>query len=292
MQRRGKIMKYSKINDFYLSVKNKILHLYSIPLLRHLGYKKERTLNLFPTSSYYENDTALVSLKSLHRNYLTSSGWLNSKNMNQSVDQNRYIPWVSFPAIYFLDRLKLNDVRLLEFGGGASTIYFAQKCNKVLCIEFSKSWHEVLEKTLVGYKNTRLVYANAINEQSGGYWIELDLLLQAYSHDTSNFDLKELPHIIENFIKFSYQEIKETDLVFIDGGYRNLEIIIAAYASNNSLGIIIDNADFSTTSFGVKKLKELGYIEIPFHGLSPLNAYSSTTSLYSKEPNKILTLLT
>jgi predicted O-methyltransferase YrrM len=211
--------------------------------------------------------------------------------MNQSVDQNRYIPWVSFPAIYFLDRLKLNDVSILEFGGGASTIYFAQKCRKVLCIEFSKSWHEVLEKTLVDYKNTRLVYANAINEQSSEYSIERGLLLQAYSHDTLNFDLKELPNTIENFIKFTYQEIKETDLVFIDGGYRNLNIIIAAYASNNSLGIIVDNVDFSTTSFGVKKLKELGYIEIPFHGLSPLNAYSSTTSIFSKEPNKILTLL-
>ena len=284
-------MKCSKINDFYLSVKGKIFYLYSLPLLRHLGYKKDRTLNSLLTSSYYENDNSLIGLKSLHRNYLTSSGWLNSKNMNQSVDRNRYIPWVSFPAIYFLDRLKLNDVSILEFGGGASTIYFAQKCKKVLCLEFSKPWYEVLEKTLVEYKNVRLVYANDINEQSSEYWIERGLLLQAYSHDTSNFDLKELPHIIENFVEFTYQVIKETDLVFIDGGYRNLEIIIAAYASNNSLGIIVDNADFSNTSFGVKKLKELGYIEIPFHGLSPLNSYSSTTSIYCKEPNKILTLL-
>lgn len=94
----------------------------------------------------------------------------------------------------------------------------------------------------------------------------------------------------ELFLKNIHNAIIYSDAVFIDGNYRNLIITVVAQCFGDKI-VIVDNNDIESLNFGVQQLINFAYKEIPFHGLSPLNAYGSTTSLYWKINSKLFTLI-
>ena len=73
-------------------------------------------------------------------------------------------------------------------------------------------------------------------------------------------------------------EARKADFIFIDGGFPNTEIVTVGNMRKET--IIIDNADQASLAYGLNFLKEIGYKEIPFHGLGPLNPYGFTASIF------------
>lgn len=58
------------------------------------------------------------------------------------------LPWLTRDAIELLEQLiKPTDV-LLEFGSGRSTIWFAQRCRRVISIEHHPHWHKNVSEQL------------------------------------------------------------------------------------------------------------------------------------------------
>ena len=58
------------------------------------------------------------------------------------------LPWFSFAAIDFLDRYITKEMTVFEYGGGGSTIFFARRAKKVVCVESSHAWADAIEKAL------------------------------------------------------------------------------------------------------------------------------------------------
>ena len=58
--------------------------------------------------------------------------------------------------------------------------------------------------------------------------------------------------------------------------------ISALYSEDKSM-IIVDNTDFNNLNIGLGMLHKKEFVNIPFHGLVPLNPYSSTTSVFLKD---------
>lgn len=52
------------------------------------------------------------------------------------------IPWYTPEAIVSLDLYCKPHHRVLEFGGGGSTLFMARRCREVLCIESLPQWEE------------------------------------------------------------------------------------------------------------------------------------------------------
>lgn len=50
------------------------------------------------------------------------------------------LPWIAFPAIDFLDATVRSSHLVGEFGGGGSTVFFAERAKHVHCIESSETW--------------------------------------------------------------------------------------------------------------------------------------------------------
>ena len=51
------------------------------------------------------------------------------------------LPWIAKSAIDFLDTYKINkDTKILELGGGGSTVYFKKREASIKCLESSKLW--------------------------------------------------------------------------------------------------------------------------------------------------------
>jgi hypothetical protein len=51
------------------------------------------------------------------------------------------IPWLTFPAIRFLDHIINREVRVYEYGSGGSTLYFSRKAREVFSVEHDPAWY-------------------------------------------------------------------------------------------------------------------------------------------------------
>lgn len=58
------------------------------------------------------------------------------------------LPWISFGALKFLNTFLRPEHEVFEFGGGGSTIYFAQRTRRVLTMESHPDWHQTLTTAL------------------------------------------------------------------------------------------------------------------------------------------------
>jgi predicted O-methyltransferase YrrM len=58
------------------------------------------------------------------------------------------LPWLSWPAVDFLERHLHPGMRVLEFGGGGSTEFFLSRGCDVVTVERSKEWMDKISKRL------------------------------------------------------------------------------------------------------------------------------------------------
>ncbi len=58
------------------------------------------------------------------------------------------LPWIPFPAIIKLERWLNSSMTVLEFGSGASTLFFASRVAKVESVEHESSWAELVAELI------------------------------------------------------------------------------------------------------------------------------------------------
>ncbi len=68
------------------------------------------------------------------------------------LDGPEFLPWITYPAIDFLRNRLHPEHDIFEFGGGASTIFFAQHASSVISIEHDPVWHKLIIDKLLEYK--------------------------------------------------------------------------------------------------------------------------------------------
>lgn len=69
-------------------------------------------------------------------------------------------PWLSFGAIMALESIVNKNLKILEFGSGGSTVFWAKNCQSVKSFETNRQWYEkVCEKTKK-FKNVEIILAD------------------------------------------------------------------------------------------------------------------------------------
>jgi predicted O-methyltransferase YrrM len=58
------------------------------------------------------------------------------------------LPWLSFRATKYLDRIIKHEWKVLEFGSGMSTIWFARRCGRLVSIETDRVWYDAVTAKL------------------------------------------------------------------------------------------------------------------------------------------------
>lgn len=80
---------------------------------------------------------------------LYDEGWFNSFVSKQSVDLlNNSIPWLTYSAIDFLKGRLNKEMRVFEYGCGASTIWWAARVGNVTACEHNLTWVKHVSKQL------------------------------------------------------------------------------------------------------------------------------------------------
>ena len=183
-----------------------------------------------------------------------SYGFKKSFERSESVDsENRPIPWMTYPAIFYLSQLDLTKCRIFEWGSGNSTVYFSERAKTVTAVESKKEWFDYVDKSRAANVDLRLV------DQDN------------YAKIISQFDSKY-------------------DVISIDGDiYRRYECSYYAVDALNDGGmIILDNSDWlpKTTEY----LRSKDFIQVDFCGLGPINNYAWCTSIFFSRRFKIRNL--
>ena len=155
--------------------------------------------------------------------------------------QGNFQPWLTYPLIEFLNSLDFTEKKIFEYGTGSSTLYWASRAEQVVSVELDEKWYSSLLQKIPN--NVQLIH-----EPNGGKY----------------------PGIIQEKGKF--------DVIVIDGAERYQSAVAASeYLAPGGM-IILDNSEWYPNAAGY--LNSLGLIEVPFSGFSPINAFTSTSSVF------------
>ncbi|WP_448041502.1 hypothetical protein [Bradyrhizobium liaoningense] len=70
---------------------------------------------------------------------------LNSSAFDRSGER---IPWYTYPAIDLLSQKSFRNKRVLEFGGGHSTVWWAKRCQTIVSFDANESWVQSVKPLL------------------------------------------------------------------------------------------------------------------------------------------------
>lgn len=176
--------------------------------------------------------------------------WLLSKvyAQSKSISKNKCLdadgnetPWYTYPAIEYLKSLDFSDSAILEFGSGASSIWWASRAKSVLAIEHNREWYEIIKKK-----------------------------------STPKLDIKLAEKMDEYLTAGAGNKF---DVVIIDGIHRHHCADVISQVLNKDGLVILDNSDWHPDTAKVLR-DNYDFLQVDFHGFGPINDYTWTTSLF------------
>jgi hypothetical protein len=210
---------------------------------RHVRYASQLMLN----SDWQE----ITSLLPKDVNTFVTSGWLNSIAAGKPINaKGEPIPWLTYPAIDFLDTIIKSDWKVFEWGSGYSTLWWAKKIHHVYAVENNTEWYKEVKLQLP--TNATIVnspseneFVNAINTYEDGYF----------------------------------------NAIVIDGEFRNKCAKNCVPKLKQNGIIIFDNTDGIDFDESMLFLNSLGFFRLDFWGLIPSYMYKNCTSIFFRSVN-------
>lgn len=189
-------------------------------------------------------------------------------------DQKKYrsIPGLALPAICLLDEYLTKDMKVFEWGSGASTIFFAQRCNFVVSVEHNKDWFKKVSKAL----KYRVVDDSIgwIRYDAPGTGYNVDFASYQPGYETVNFE--DYVRDIESFLDERF------DVILVDGRARNA-CLKAAQPKLRPGGLLI--LDDSARPIYQYAMAEIDWPMRHFEGCIPYYRHGHTirTTIWVKE---------
>jgi len=184
--------------------------------------------------------------------YLKEIGWFESFNKNQSIDgHSKPIPWFTYPSIDFIAPRLNNNIKVLEFGSGNSTIYFASKVSKVYSVEHNKLWFDIVSKSKP---------------------VNAEILLSK----TDNPD---------DYLSVSEKLDMKFDIIVIDGLHRNDCLINSINFLSQNAVVILDDSERNEYQKGIGFLQSKDFRKLDFWGIAPTVLFKKCTSIFYKNNN-------
>ena len=165
-----------------------------------------------------------------------STGHLKSSLAGRAVSRKgEPLPWYSYPAIDFLKRRDFAGKRVLEFGSGQSTLWWASRAQEVVSVEQDLDWE-------------RYVSAQA----------PVNTTVRHFPLDRAKRDISEIAAFLRPLSPF--------DVIIVDGHLREELTELAFELLNRGGAIIIDNADWPTVQAVVRRHD---CARVDFYGFCP-----------------------
>lgn len=187
----------------------------------------------------------------LYRNTHGALGQLGWKKVSMErllVSGDEAKPWLVYGATDFLEHTIPPTARILELGGGGSTLFWLNRGNQVVTIENDGEWFGRMKEVIGTNPNWKPYLVEEISIPS-----------------LENLGLGQFDVIVNDFIGDRSSVTK-----WIEGGL-------------NPGGFIVwDNSDRASETGALDSLKKSGFGHVDFFGLSPINSFALQTTVLSK----------
>lgn len=195
---------------------------------------------------YVSTLRSMFANRALYADYV---GWVRSFMAKSPMGPDGApVPWYTYPAIAFLEKRVHHDFRVLEYGSGSSTLYFAERAAAVVSIEDNREWYARIGQALP--KNCEIHLATT--------------------------DYADLPAKLQT---------DPFDLVIVDGIDR-VECVAKGVPLLAGRGVLIlDDSERAEYQPARESLSALGFRELPFWGVAPGMVYRKCTSLFYRSGN-------
>jgi hypothetical protein len=188
-------------------------------------------------------------LNFLDSGYLYENGWFRSIEENKSINsEGDEIAWLPYTLLRFLNERLDRNRTVLEFGAGASSMYFSKRVEKVVSVEDDRNWYN-------------RVLANKPSN--------LTLILA---------ETKDL------YINVRYEKLS-FDLVLVDGQFRE-ECLFKSIEYLSPEGVILLD-DTNAFEFGrlIPQMVERGFKYLKFNDFAPIINYNKESTLFYRDSN-------
>jgi hypothetical protein len=187
---------------------------------------------------------------------------LSSKKNTLDIEQ----PWIVLFSIPFLKKNVTKKSIVFEYGSGGSTVFFAERADKVISVEHDSSWYEKLSSNIQTKKNIELVLITPSlqnpevrDPSSGDSYISSADAYNGYSFFKYASYIDKYPD-------------NHFDVILIDGRARPSCLKHAVPKIKKGGYIILDDADreyyLSNTSHFIKEFSKIDFPG-PVYGLEP-----------------------
>lgn len=139
------------------------------------------------------------------------------------------LPWITFGAIDYLEHTIHPEKKVLELGGGSSTLWWAKRGNPVVTIETSKAWYDqLMAKAEISEFNVKLILVEEINLETLRKEIdgEYDVVIADHSGDRSGI------------VEIANEFLSANGLVVFDNSDREKYVHIKKLFSKHGFGYI------------------------------------------------------
>lgn len=226
------------------------------------------------TERYYPGQTLEDMVGLFRSHYLDETGWLKSAEVKEAVGpKGEPFPWMTYPAIAFLNKIASQHHRVFEFGSGGSTAWWRGRVQHVVSVEHDPAW-----AAETGALSCPASDATP-DENLERYLAQVEPFCDTAS---ANGGLQDRSYA--HYLAALADKPRETfDFIVVDGMARNTAAAIAANVIKESGIIIFDNSDREDYAHGYHLLSQAGFARIDFWGPGPINPYGWCTSMFLKD---------
>lgn len=186
------------------------------------------------------------------KGYLKQIGWFSAFDGRSPVDgNNNPIPWVTYSFIDFIKERIKKEHSVFEFGSGNSTYFYAKYAGKVVSVEHDKAWYDKIVNTQT--ENAEMIYTEL---KTDGDYCRMPVKLD-----------------------------QQFDIIIVDGRDRVNCCKQAVNALTPGGVVVLDDSERDFYVEGVAFLKDQGFRQLPFTGISPGLFYNKATSIFYKDNN-------
>ena len=174
------------------------------------------------------------------------------------------VPWWTYEAISEIEKYIQNldhKPAVFEYGSGASTIWLANRCDKIISVEHDDVWYENLKSKLQKYPN-------------------IDLTLKIPQKEKDEFTSIKMPNAsFKDYVESIKNYPNQYDIIIIDGRCREVCLkMCLAYLKPNGI-IIFDNSNRARYQ---QAINDSELFVKRYYGRVPGSPFKSETAILSR----------
>jgi len=184
--------------------------------------------------------------------YLVQTGFINTYKVGfPCTPDGKPLPWLNYSVITFFEGHLEKNIRLFEFGSGYSTLFFAERVDHVISVEYDREWFTKIKS--IAPQNATLIFCE--KNYDGNYCRTINKMNELF------------------------------DMIIVDGRDRVNCIKQACNCLSTKGVIILDDAKRPRYKPGIEFLLSQGFKMIEFEGLEPCGFSLNRTTIFYRGNN-------